>query len=72
MDFVTGLPRSQRGNTVIWVIIDRLTKSAHFVPVRDTYGANKLSKMYVREIIRLHGVPVTITCDRDSKFTSIF
>ncbi|XP_042051304.1 uncharacterized protein LOC121796544, partial [Salvia splendens] len=72
MDFVVGLPKSQRGNTVIWVIIDRLTKSAHFVPVRATYGSDQLAKVYVREIIRLHGVPATITSDRDAKFTSRF
>ena len=72
LDFVIGLLRSQRGNTIIWVIIDHLTKSAHFVPIHDTYEANKLSKMYVREIIRLHGVSLTITSDRDAKFTSRF
>ena len=54
------------------MIIDRLTKSAHFVPVRITYGSDKLAQIYVQEIIRLHGIPVTITSDRDPKFTSRF
>lgn len=72
MDFVTGLPKSRRGNTTIWVIVDRLTKSAHFIPISVTYGSDKLAVIYVREIVRLHGVPITITSDRDSKFTSQF
>ena len=70
MDFVTSLPKSRRGNTAIWVIIDRLTKSAHFIPILITYGSEKLAQLYVREIVRLHGVPVSITSDRDTKFTS--
>ena len=69
---MTGLPKSQRGNTTIWVIIDRLTKSAHFIPIRITSGSDKLAQIYVQEIIRLHEIPVTITSNRDSKFTSRF
>lgn len=72
MDFVTRLPKSKRGNTAIWVIVDRLTKSAHFISIPITYGSDKLAIIYVREIVRLHGVPITITSDRDSKFTSQF
>lgn len=53
MDFVTALPKSQRGNTAIWVIVDRLTKSAHFIPILIAYGPDKLAQLYVREIIRL-------------------
>ena len=72
MDFVSGLPKTVRGCDSIWVIIDRLTKSAHFLPVRVTYTLDKLAEIYVREIVRLHGVPKSIVSDRDSRFTSKF
>ena len=72
MDFVCGLPRSARGNDAVWVIVDRLTKSAHFLPMRMTDSVDKLSRLYVREIVRLHGVPVSIVSDRDPRFTSRF
>ncbi|XP_061993237.1 uncharacterized protein LOC133711082, partial [Rosa rugosa] len=72
MDFVTGLPRSRQGYDSIWVIVDRLTKSAHFLPVAKTYSGDALCKLYVNEIVRLHGVPVTIVSDRDARFTSEF
>ncbi|CAL2240309.1 unnamed protein product [Prunus armeniaca] len=72
MDFVTGLPRSPKGLDAIWVIVDRLTKSAHFLPVKTTESTENLGKLYVREIVRLHGIPVSIVSDRDSKFTSKF
>lgn len=72
MDFVIGLPRTQKGNNSVWVIIDRLTKTAHFLPVKDTHTMNQLAAIYVREIVRLHGVPVAIVSDRDSKFVSRF
>lgn len=72
MDFVSGLPRSPTGHDTIWVIVDRLTKSAHFLPIKKADPASKLGKMYIREIVRLHGVPVTIVSDRDSKFHSQF
>ena len=72
MDFVVGLPRSQRGNDAIWVIVDRLTKSAHFLPIRRTHSLEKLAELYVNEIVRLHGVPVSIVSDRDPRFTSSF
>lgn len=72
MDFVVGLPRSKRGNDSIWVIVDRLTKTARFIPVKKTWGAKQLAEAYVREIIRLHGVPKTIVSDRDAKFMSHF
>ncbi|KAL0554090.1 hypothetical protein IC582_008001 [Cucumis melo] len=61
MDFITGLPRTLRGFTVIWVVVDRLTKSAHFVPGKSTYTASKWAQLYMSEIVRLHGVPVSIT-----------
>ena len=72
MDFVTGLPRSSKGNDAIWVIIDRLTKSAHFIPYRVGQSTEQLAKRYMEEIVRLHGVPVCIVSDRDSRFTSHF
>ncbi|KAL0546149.1 hypothetical protein IC582_016055 [Cucumis melo] len=72
MDFITGLPRTLRGFTVIWVVIDRIIKSAHFVPGKSTYTASKWAQLYMSEIVRLHGVPVSIVSDRDSRFTSKF
>ncbi|KAL0553580.1 hypothetical protein IC582_007480 [Cucumis melo] len=72
MDFITGLPRTLRGFTVIWVVVDRLTKSAHFVPGKSTYAASKWAQLYMSEIVRLHGVPVSIVSDRDARFTSKF
>src|SRR3954463_7631159 len=65
MDFVSGLPRSPNGHDSIWVIVDRLTKCAHFLPVRRTDSLAKLSKLYMHEIVRLHGVPLSIVSDRD-------
>jgi len=72
MDFVTHLPRSSRGHDSIWVIMDRLTKSAHFLPVRQKMSLDKLAELYIREIMRLHGVPLSIILDRDPRFTSRF
>ncbi|KAL0543811.1 hypothetical protein IC582_018916 [Cucumis melo] len=72
MDFITGLPRTLRGFTVIWVVVDRLTKSAHFVPGKSTYTASKWAQLYMSEIVILHGVPVSIVSDRDARFTSKF
>ncbi|KAL0544922.1 hypothetical protein IC582_020052 [Cucumis melo] len=72
MDFITGLPRTQRGFTVIWVVVDRLTKLVHFVPGKSTFTASKWAQLYMSEIVRLHGVPVSIVSDRDARFTSKF
>src|SRR3954471_9334698 len=72
MDFVTALPRSLKGHDSIWVIVDRLTKSAHFLPIRMTDSVAKLSQLYLQEIVQLHGVPLSILSDRDSRFTSRF
>ena len=70
MDFVVGLPRTRAGFDAIWVIVDRLTKSAHFLPVRTKFSLDRLAELYVNEIVRLHGVPITIVSDRDPRFTS--
>ncbi|WRX21060.1 Integrase [Theobroma cacao] len=70
MDFVLGLPRTQRGNDAIWVIVDRLTKSTHFLTIHSTYSIEKLAQLYIDEIVRLHRVPISIVSDRDPRFTS--
>ncbi|GJT16804.1 putative reverse transcriptase domain-containing protein [Tanacetum coccineum] len=70
MDFITKLPKSGSGYDTIWVIVDRLTKSAHFLPIREDYKTEKLAKIYVNEIVARHGVPVSIISDRDGRFTS--
>ncbi|GJZ28535.1 putative reverse transcriptase domain-containing protein [Tanacetum coccineum] len=70
IDFVTKLPKSTVGNDMIWVIVDRLTKSAHFLPIREDYKTEKLAKIYTNEIVARHGVPVSIISDRDGRFTS--
>jgi len=63
MDFIMGLPRTQKGYDSIWVIIDRLTKSAHFLPVKTHYTAATYAELYISRIVSLHGVPQTITSD---------
>nr|GEV88054.1 reverse transcriptase domain-containing protein [Tanacetum cinerariifolium] len=72
MDFVNKLPRTRCGHDSIWVIVDRLTKSAHFLAVREDYKTKKLARLYINEIIARHGVHVSIISDRDSYFTSRF
>ncbi|GKC42879.1 putative reverse transcriptase domain-containing protein [Tanacetum coccineum] len=72
MDFVTKLPKSSQGYDTIWVIVDRLTKSAIFVPMRETDPLDKLARMYLKEVVTRHGIPVSIICDRDPRFTSNF
>jgi hypothetical protein len=70
MDFVMGLPRGKKGNDAIWVVVDRLTKFALFLPMKTTDSMDKLVKLYVNEVIRLHGVPISIVSDRYPRFTS--
>ena len=72
MDFIVGLPKTQRGNDSIWVIVDRLTKVDHFIPVKTTYRGDKYAQLYVDHILRLHGVPRRIVSDRGPQFTSRF
>ena len=71
MDFVVRLPQTLRGLNAIWVIVDRLTKSAHFLPIKTIYSLDQLAQLYINEIVRLHGVPVSIVSDRDPRFTSM-
>ncbi len=70
MDFVMGLLRTHKSHDAVWVIVDRLTKSAHFLPVQMDYSLKKLAKLYIDEIVRRHGVPISIVSDRDPRFTS--
>ncbi|XP_020987524.1 uncharacterized protein LOC110275660 [Arachis duranensis] len=70
MDFVTGLPRTRTSYDAIWVVVDRLTKSTHFLPIRISCTMEELARMYIKEIVRLHGVPSTIISDRDPHFIS--
>ena len=72
MDFITGLPRTHSDYDSIWVVVDRLTKVAHFIPVKTTYTSAKLAKIYMTRIICLHGVPMSIVSDRGTQFTSKF
>ena len=72
MDFITKLPRIANQHDSIWVIVDWLTKSAHFLPICETYSLEKLSELFMKEIIARHGVPVSIVSDRDTRFTSRF
>ncbi|GJX41602.1 putative reverse transcriptase domain-containing protein [Tanacetum coccineum] len=72
MDFITKLPRSSQGFDTIWVIMDRLTKSAHFLPIRENDPLDKLARLYLNRIVARHGIPASIICDRDGRFTSNF
>jgi hypothetical protein len=70
MDFITGLPTSSRGHESIWVIVDHLTKVAHFILVKTTDHGNRLAELYLSRIVSLHGIPKTIVSDRGPQFTS--
>ena len=72
MDFIMGLPRTSKGYNSIWVIVDRLTKFAHFLLVNSKYSASKYAELYLDRIVTLHGVPLTIVSDRGSIFISRF
>nr|GFC51280.1 putative reverse transcriptase domain-containing protein [Tanacetum cinerariifolium] len=72
MDFVTKLPKSSQGYDTIWVIVDRLTKSAIFTPIRETDPMDKLARIYLKEVVTRHEIPVSIISDHDSRFTSNF
>nr|GEZ13592.1 reverse transcriptase domain-containing protein [Tanacetum cinerariifolium] len=72
MDFVTKLPMTQSGNDTIWVVVDRLTKSAHFLPMKETDPMDKLARFYLKEVVTRHKIPISIICDRGSRSTSNF
>ena len=72
MDFIVGLPRTTKGYNSIWVIVDSLTKSAHFLPMNAKYSAKQYAELYLDRIVTLHGVPLTIISDRGSVFVSRF
>jgi hypothetical protein len=72
MDFITGFSRTSKGYDSIWVIVDRLTKVAHFIPVKTTYKVSQLAELYMAQIVSLHGVPKKIILDRGLHFTSRF
>ncbi|GJR93888.1 putative reverse transcriptase domain-containing protein [Tanacetum coccineum] len=72
MDFVTKLPKTSTGKDTIWVIVDRLTKSAHFLPMKENDLMEKLTRQYMKKVVSKHGVPVLIISDRDGRFTSQF
>nr|GEX27762.1 putative reverse transcriptase domain-containing protein [Tanacetum cinerariifolium] len=72
IDFVTKLPRTSSGHDIIWVIVDRLTKSAHFLPMREDYKMDRLARLYLNEIVARHGVMISIISDYNSRFTSRF
>ncbi|GJU75830.1 putative reverse transcriptase domain-containing protein [Tanacetum coccineum] len=72
MDFITKLPSTSSGYDTIWVVVDRLTKSAHFLSIRKNDSMDKLARLYMKEVVTRHGIPVSIICDRDDRFTSNF
>ena len=72
MDFMTHLPQTPRRHDMVWVIVDCLTKSAHFLAVRMTFTLKEFCLLYICEIVWLHGVPVSIISNRDPKFTTYF
>ena len=72
MDFVVGLPLTGTKHDSVWVVVDRLTKPAHFLPLRTDYSLDKLVELYIKETVRLHEIPISIILDRDLRFTSRF
>ena len=72
MDFMLGFPLTQQKHDFVWVIVDKLTKSVHFISVKINYSMDQVAELYVKEIVRLHGVPLYIVSDRDLRFTSRF
>ena len=72
MDFITGLPRTTKLHDSIMLVVDKLTKAAHFIPLKTTHKAADVADIFIKEVARLHGIPKMIVSDRDLKFTSNF
>ena len=72
MEFMMGLPRTYHQHDSVWFIVDRITKLAYFLPVRTSYSVEDYDKLYIRELVRLHGVPLSVISDRGTQFTSHF
>jgi len=72
MDFVGALPKTVKGYDSIWVIVDRLTKSTYFIPIKTGMSMARLAEIYIEQVVRLHGIPSSIVSDRDLRFTSKF
>ena len=72
MDFVTHLPQTSRGHDAVWVIVDRITKLGHFLAMWMTFTLEEFYKLYIWEIVQLHGVPISIISNRDPRFTAHF
>jgi transposase InsO family protein len=72
MDFIVGLPNTSWHHDSIWVIVDRLTKTSHFLPVHTTHKTEKYAEIYIDQIVRLHGIPRTIVSDRGAPFVARF
>jgi hypothetical protein len=72
MDFITGFPKTIKQHDVIMVVMDKLSKAMHFIPIKSTFNSIEVANIFMKDIFRLHGFPKTIISDRDAKFTSIF
>ena len=72
MDFITSLPRSSKGNTQIFVVVDRLSKMAHFIPCKKAASAVDVASLFMQHVFKIHGLPKSIVSDRDPKFTGNF